>query len=337
MSRVAHFKLRLLDFGNLGAPLKEVSGENHGIREELSIVLDLLDSLQVFNGILGGLEVGIARALIDSVADFFTAEASHILELFLLFLLSIRISGLILIVILALVLADFAAISLLGSLSAAPPHLGLTAPLGLMSLARPVKVLFFKVLPRALLADLLVIFDPEPLILDSLDTLSELKVFIHKKFGALEILFEVPLQLGDLNDLLLELNVEFGFCRGELLLLVLVNVHLGLEDVGHREQILARLVELLLRQVLQTLQTLLLLDKLIHTLLLHDLLELLRVVLVLIAEEILHGVVEELELFLDDLELDLVELFGLADLGQGVAQCLLVDVGFPELLRIVLS
>lgn len=45
MSRVAHFKLRLLDFGNLGAPLKEVSGENHGIREELSIVLDLLDSL----------------------------------------------------------------------------------------------------------------------------------------------------------------------------------------------------------------------------------------------------------------------------------------------------
>ncbi len=78
-SRVAHFKLRLFDFGDFGAPLEEVSGENHGIREELSIVLDLLDSLQVFNGILGGLEVGIARALIDSVADFFAAEASHIL------------------------------------------------------------------------------------------------------------------------------------------------------------------------------------------------------------------------------------------------------------------
>jgi hypothetical protein len=40
-------------------------------------------------------------------------------------------------------------------------------------------------------------------------------------------------------------------------------------------------------------------------------------------------------LFLNNLKLDLVKLFGLSDFRECVAEGFLVDIGFPELLRIV--
>jgi hypothetical protein len=42
-------------------------------------------------------------------------------------------------------------------------------------------------------------------------------------------------------------------------------------------------------------------------------------------------------LFLNDLKFDLVELFGLSDFRECVAEGFLVNIGFPELLRIVFS
>jgi hypothetical protein len=94
---------------------------------------------------------------------------------------------------------------------------------------------------------------------------------------------------------------------------------------------------LLLSQVLKTLQALFLLDDLGCSLLLNYLLELFWVVFVLISEEVLHRVIEEFELFLNNLKLDLVELFGLSDFRECVTEGFLVDIGFPELLRIVFS
>jgi hypothetical protein len=49
----------------------------------------------------------------------------------------------------------------------------------------------------------------------------------------------------------------------------------------------------------------------------------------------LHRVIEEFELFLNDLKFDLVKLFGLSDFRECVAEGFLIDIGFPELLRIV--
>ena len=42
-------------------------------------------------------------------------------------------------------------------------------------------------------------------------------------------------------------------------------------------------------------------------------------------------------MFLNDLKLDLVELFGLPDFRECVAEGFLVDISFSELLRIVSS
>jgi hypothetical protein len=50
----------------------------------------------------------------------------------------------------------------------------------------------------------------------------------------------------------------------------------------------------------------------------------------------LHGTVKELKLFLNDFEFNLVELFGLSDLGKGVAEGFLVYIGLAQLLSIVL-
>jgi len=123
---------------------------------------------------------------------------------FLLFLLGIGISSLILVVILALMLGDFAAISLLSGLSAAPPHLSLTAPFRLMGLARPIEVFLLQVLARTLFTDLLIIFDPKPLVFDPLDTLSQFQIFVNEKLRAPDHFLIIASKFSDFNNFFLD-------------------------------------------------------------------------------------------------------------------------------------
>ena len=104
--------------------------------------------------------------------DLFATETSYISELLARILFVLLFSGIILVILLALVFAYLAPLSLLGSLSAAPPHL--SRVITSVSSARPVVVFFLEVLLAALLAYLLVVLNPEPLILEFLYPLLEL-------------------------------------------------------------------------------------------------------------------------------------------------------------------
>lgn len=123
--------------------------EHTGLSVELSEVLHLLDPI-VLNINLGtSLYIGIPRALIDGVADFFAAMTSHVLVLLLLFSLLIILLVFLLIV-LGLVFAKLAARLFLALLATAPPHL--TAVVALMRATTPVEIFLFIVLFAALLA-----------------------------------------------------------------------------------------------------------------------------------------------------------------------------------------
>jgi len=96
--------------------------------------------------------------------NLFAAVAPDVLQLLLVALfVSLGVSTLILIVFLALVLAELTPGCLFSVFAATPPHL--TAPFTLMSAAGPVVVLFLKVFFAALLTDLLVVLNAEAPIL----------------------------------------------------------------------------------------------------------------------------------------------------------------------------
>ena len=103
---------------------------------------------------------------------FFATETSYVSELFARIFFVLLFSCIILVILLALVFANLAPLCLLGGLSAAPPHL--SGVFTSVSSARPVVVFFLEVLLAALLAYLLVVLDPEPLILELLYPLLEL-------------------------------------------------------------------------------------------------------------------------------------------------------------------
>ena len=128
--------------------------------------------------------------------DLFATETSYISELLALILFILLFSAFILIILLALVLAYLAALCLLGSFTAAPPHLPRVVTS--MSPARPVVVFFLEVLLTALLAYLLVVLDPEPLVLELLYPLLELQALELRHFRGLVDLIEIGPLLGDL-------------------------------------------------------------------------------------------------------------------------------------------
>ncbi len=63
------------------ALFEEVRGRDHSISIELAIIFDLLDSHKVVLGVYIGTNVGIARALVNQMTDFLTAEATDVLDL----------------------------------------------------------------------------------------------------------------------------------------------------------------------------------------------------------------------------------------------------------------
>ena len=188
--------LILLDLRDFDTSLQEVGSKHHGVREELPIVLDRLNSLHVLLRFSFRLKVWISWALFDSVTDLLATETSYIPELFGLILLVLLLPGVILIILLALVLADLAPLGLLGCLAAAPPHLARV--LARVRATRPVIILLFQVLLAALFAYLLVVLDPEPLVLELLYPLLELDALELRTPGSLGDLLEVAPQLVDL-------------------------------------------------------------------------------------------------------------------------------------------
>lgn len=136
--------------------------------------------------------------------NFFATETSYISELLARILFVLLFSGIILVILLALVFANLAPLCLLRSLSAAPPHL--SRVFTSVSSARPVVVFFLEVLLAALLAYLLVVLDPKPLILEFLYPLLELDALElgtpSHLIGLLEIapvLHDLIVLDGDLN------------------------------------------------------------------------------------------------------------------------------------------
>ena len=137
--------------------------------------------------------------------DLFATETSYVSKLLALILFVLLFSGIIFIILLAFMLANLAALCLLGSLSAAPPHLpGVFTSVGS---ARPVVVFFLEVLLTALLAYLLVILNPKPLILEFLYPLLELNALELCTSSHLISLLEVSPVLGDL--VVLDGNLHF--------------------------------------------------------------------------------------------------------------------------------
>jgi hypothetical protein len=128
--------------------------------------------------------------------DLFATETSYISELLARILFVLLFSGIILVILLALVFANLAPLCLLGGLSAAPPHL--SGVFTSMSSARPVVIFFLEVLFAALLAYLLVILDPEPLILEFLNPLLELDALELGTPSHLVSLLEITPVLHDL-------------------------------------------------------------------------------------------------------------------------------------------
>ena len=128
--------------------------------------------------------------------DLFATETSYISELLALILFILLFSAFILVILLALVLAYLAALCLLGSFTAAPPHLPRVVTS--MSPARPVVVFFLEVLLTALLAYLLVVLNPEPLVLELLYPLLELQALELRHLRGLVDLIEIGPLLGDL-------------------------------------------------------------------------------------------------------------------------------------------
>ena len=65
--------------------LDEVSGVDHGVRVELLKILDLLNALDVDIRWFISFEVGVARAILNFVADFLAAHTAHLLHRLLIF------------------------------------------------------------------------------------------------------------------------------------------------------------------------------------------------------------------------------------------------------------
>jgi hypothetical protein len=128
--------------------LDEVSGVDHGVRVELLKILDLLNALDVDIRWLISFEVGVARAILNFVADFLAAHTAHLLHRLLIFVVVFIIArGFVL---LALVLAKLAAGLVLAAFAAAPPHLA--TELRQVHPARPIVILLLSVLLGAILA-----------------------------------------------------------------------------------------------------------------------------------------------------------------------------------------
>ena len=111
----------------------------------------VLDTLKVLVDTFLGLEVGVTITVFNGVTHFAAAEA--LLVSFKFFLLLCLLSGVvhfIVIIVLTLMLAEFAAWLVLAPLTTTPPHL--PAPFRLMDPTRPIEVLFLVVLLVAVLA-----------------------------------------------------------------------------------------------------------------------------------------------------------------------------------------
>lgn len=178
--------------------------------------------------------VRIPRTLLYLVPYLFAAVAPHILELLLIRLLgSLGVCSLVLIILFALMLAEFTPRGLLGVLSAAPPHLA--TPLTLMSPARPVVVLLLKVLFSALLTNFLIVFYSEASVLELGDALLHLVSLHLKLLRLLDSAFQVLFCL-------IEVCCE---ARDLRLLLIRFLLHLSGEDLFVHEKFLSALTHLL--------------------------------------------------------------------------------------------
>jgi len=130
---------------------QQVSRLDDAVGEELTEVRHSLDALELLIGLLAGFDVGVARAVLYGVTNFFTTEAAHILFALLAVAIVVVVHVvLIIFIILGLVRAELTATRVLARLTAAPPHL--TAVLALMNRTTPLEVLFFVVLLSALFA-----------------------------------------------------------------------------------------------------------------------------------------------------------------------------------------
>lgn len=228
--------------------LNEVRGVHDRVRMQFPKVLYFVDALDFVLGLRGGLEVGVARAVLDAVPELLAADAAHVL------LAADGVVGaaliFVLLLVFALVLAEFAAGLFLAPLSAAPPHFA--APLGLVRAARPVVVFLLDVLVLAVLARLdarveVALARDEllnarflfvALFLESADFLLLNLAALHVNSDFFDGLLELALHALDLlprldhNDRLFDLNLVLA--RVEFLGLVAEGVALGLQRANHR-------------------------------------------------------------------------------------------------------
>jgi len=134
-----------------GHLLEQLRGVQISVRIQLFVLLELADPLELVVGVFGGTDVGLAQAVLSSVAALLAAGALQILVLHLLLLVLVL---LLLLIILALMFRKLTSWRIFFGLAATPPHL--TPVLTPVSPTGPVVVLVLKVLLPTILTQFLV-------------------------------------------------------------------------------------------------------------------------------------------------------------------------------------
>lgn len=320
-------RLRLL-VRHYDAFLEEVGGRDDRVGVQLPVLLDRLDAFKLILCVYARPDVGVSGALFNSVARLLAAET--LLVDFLL-LVVIHLLFLFFLLLFALVLAELATGLLLGRLTAAPPNFARV--LTLMRPATPVVVLLLDVVFAALLANLLRYVEPAPPHLELLDAFLHLLLLQH---DALLFFLEQGLLLEDDVDFFLA-ALDLAF---HLIDLLLESVHHGLllfgELVFGLEQVAGVLAELvpLGEDFFHLAGDVALLSVEILDVGLEDLhLVQVLVLQILRVRNRLDGVVQQVELLLQNAVLHLVEVFVLFQLEDLVLKSVVV---LHRLLKLVL-
>jgi hypothetical protein len=260
---VSNFMLvYLLYFGTF---LEKMRRLNDGVNKELLVVSDGQDSHVVSLYILWifhGLDVWISVALVNAMANLFTAHAFQILQLPLPVLLLL---GLILLVVIffGLVLRVLAPWSIQTLLSAAPPHL--SVKLILMRPARPVVILFLCKVFLAVLTNLDVFLYLALLESHLDDSLLKFFVFCCGLFVYLFVLLDFLLLPVDVHTQGFDLFFKLEFLLFDL---CLIQAFLPLDLVFHPDdlaEIILTFISLVSKDCHLNVQCVFIFDQLINT------------------------------------------------------------------------
>lgn len=220
------FLLLIRDFRrDEDAFLEEMSRRDNRVRVQLPVVLDLLDSREVFLSVGPGADVGVSRAYLNCVAELLAAIAADLCALHFFNHLVVLV---VVIVFLRLVLRVLAAESLLVFFAAAPPDF--TAELASMRAATPIEVLLLDVVLAAILAHFLKVIELSTPHFKFLDTIFHLFAvddevflfFLELHFGLEELVRLICLQFHVPFQVHLLLLVEFDCLIVRLLQLELL-------------------------------------------------------------------------------------------------------------------